>query len=260
MGLRCSGRFLAASASTAGAACAQTICMILWPLFIKGRFGWEAHEYAYLTGVQKILLVAFLAFYARSVHTPGWGQQRALLILALLGTLCIAAFAVGRPGHASSSDKAVHVLLGIPGLVSVWTLASSFEAAAARCAPAEDQGWALGALNTASAIGALVGSLVGPATWSWSLAQIDVPDGEGTVWPWLLRDGRAPFLLITVLLLGMVALLVVFDLEPAPPMACGETQLTDVEGRGFTETAEVIGVKGQGDSELARLDSEDQDF
>lgn len=213
--------------------CGRTMCYTLWPIFIAQRFRWEARAYAYLSFAHSLLSTAGLAMYPRAVQNhadPRWALQ-ALAVGSLFALLGFFAQTDDQQGWPPAM---AHVLLALPCLVAMGVLCSGVEAAASLFVPAAEQGWAMGSLNAAVACGALVGSLLGPALWTWSLRL--GPDAS-----WALAGGGLPFTVTGCMLLASLILLRLDSME-------------DATGASHSSTSDVapdsLGAREGGDEEV----------
>lgn len=197
----CTWDFAAISLFLAIASCGQSLCMTLWPLYIKHHFGWAAREYAYLSFVQILLLTGALALYPKLVEGV-LGQRQSLQTLTLLSVITLSGFAVMPGGQLGGFSAGIlHAGLAAICMAILGVMCPGAEAAASLCLPPEMQGSTMGVLNAIFAIGALVGHLLGPALWSWSLAKDADRSYLQLSWGPVLAHGRAPFLMAGCLLL-----------------------------------------------------------
>lgn len=217
-------RFLPQAAVVAAVSCAATVCTNLWPLYLRSRFGWEATEYAYLSFADSMFTAAALGAYPRAVLlVPGARLAKALACSAAAavllaysvgsaasggGSMAAAAPAAAGPAAAAASAslglQALHASLALLASALLGVMGPCVETLASLSVPTELQGFAMGALNTAASLGALVGHLLGAALWAASLRQ--APGASGPL-AWAPAAGRLPYLGVVVLLLAVYVLL-----------------------------------------------------
>ena len=222
---RCSGDFIWAALTLGMVSCCQSVCRTLWPIYIKFHFGWEARPFAFLSSSNTLLFSLALAMY------PSWAQRipqrRVLQSLAWLSFLFLVGFGVGAR-QPSLGPQLLHVVFSVPCLVFIGVLTSGVEVAASLCVPADAQGWAMGFLNSAQAGGAVAGSLLGPALWTFSTSDISGRAG-------LLSEGRLPFIVTAASLLLCVSLLQLPLWERPQPAGSGDSNYIDMVPIGCGE-------------------------
>lgn len=212
-------RFLTASVVLSLTICCQTILTMLWPIYIKHHFGWDARNFAYLSFAQTFSQAVGLIVYPRAIQGR-IKQQQFLKILTAVAACLLPGFLL-----TSAPLNDLTLILRNAAMIScivlVNLLGSGAETVASLCMEGGKQGGALGVLSTMKALGALCGFLGGPRMWTWSLArEAKCSFNTSEVMGCLLEGGSLPFSVTFLLLAVVMALYSLGELAPHVSEGC----------------------------------------
>eukprot|EP00928_Gymnodinium_smaydae_P096797 TRINITY_DN8621_c0_g1_i1.p1 TRINITY_DN8621_c0_g1~~TRINITY_DN8621_c0_g1_i1.p1 ORF type:complete len:544 (+),score=44.72 TRINITY_DN8621_c0_g1_i1:216-1634(+) len=178
-------------------ACCLTSVNILWPVFLKHRFGWDARHFAYASTAETLTVALAITAYPQAATLLGGGRGGGLKVAELLAVGAACAVLIGynldlvESSLSSSLVAVLHTAIAVLGSASLGALGPCLETVASLYVPVHSQGAAMGALNAAFSLGGLFGPLTGTALWTLSL--------RADAWA-PIADGRLPYLVIVAFL------------------------------------------------------------
>ena len=164
-------------------ALAITVCRILWPLYLRDRYGWGARRYA------MALLLGELAAAGTTAVLPAIERRAGRFGTASGGCLlagALAAIAFHTPGKwvrdlPLLNETAAHVCVTVALLSIVAALEPSIKSLASLHRPQHEQGTSFGMMSMATASGQMLGSTLGSWLYTVSKATPSPVTGHGAL-------------------------------------------------------------------------------
>jgi Na+/melibiose symporter-like transporter len=138
--------------------CSATIGMVLWPLYVRDRFGWSAPEYAWLILLSSSASIAAVSSFPRLAER--YGTHRVGVGACVAAAISSFGFCTGA-GASGELAWLVHVVLAVVFIANAALLEPCIKSIASQYSRAGAQGRSFGTMAMVAGAGSIFGNLVG---------------------------------------------------------------------------------------------------